>query len=536
MESRFRGIFYADFPKTIAIAPVSQYNKDKIHAFMIKKRRFITMTETCDKLVSFPREETMLNVLTLGAKNDGSEDVSEIVNRYTADHALFFPAGKYKVSHPLKIKNPIYGVGYARSGAVDMAHTWLISDITHGVDDPAQREPFNEVGVIEFGGSGRFTVEDLNIVCRSYECAIYINPCVQATATFVNKVGMYAVRGYGICAAKDASAPGFASRPLFLQNLTILGTSDSPLPSVGIYMGERIGDNRLTNIEIMGTCVGIIQEASFAYGTNIHIWTGCLGHVGSDDWWSNTRGLVLGHAEFIGDNIYIDTSYIHVEFKSHGANLSINNFMEWEDGSNANCTWHSGKLFACAPGLKDAPCVNLNGGLVYVKGNDENPGQLSDLIAPGLNPRIQNVRILSDFAVNYKNYRRLCFSDFGTPSYNGQAGAGYTRIAGIVAGAENGSCEVVYTSDSGDRANITVEKLNGEIFVDAKKGRKCTPLYAKVEDNFVTLYAKNDGGTYSVSTVCASRELFPIDLGMIKNGARVQISEVRESADGLCEL
>ena len=50
-------------------------------------------------------DETFLNVLTLGVKNDGSEDVSEIVNRYTADHAFFFPAVKYRVSRPLVIKN-----------------------------------------------------------------------------------------------------------------------------------------------------------------------------------------------------------------------------------------------------------------------------------------------------------------------------------------------------------------------------------------------------------------------------------------------
>lgn len=480
----------------------------------------------------FPREETMLNVLTLGVKNDGSEDVSEIVNRYTADHALFFPAGKYKVSRPLVIKNPIYGVGYARSGNIDMTHTWLISDIDHDDSDP-----LNEVGVVQFGGSGRFTVEDLNIVCKSHECAIYINPCLQATATFVNKVGMYGIRGYGLCAANDPAKPGFASRPLFLQNMTILGTSDESLPSVGIYLGAHIGDNRLANIEIMGTCVGIIQEASFVYATNLHLWTGCLGHAGDDGWWSHTRGIVLGHAEFIGDNIYIDTSYIHVEFKSHGANLSINNFMEWEDGSNDKCTWHSGKLFGCAPGLKDAPTINLNGGLVYVKGNDDNPGQLSDITAPGLNPTMHNVRILSDFKVNYKNFRRLSFTDCDTPTYNVAANPGYVRIAGIVAGSDNGSTEIVFTSDVGDRANITVDKVNGEIFVESKPGRKCAPLYAKIEDDFVTVYAKADAdGVFSVNTVCASREVFPINLGMIKNGARVQISEVLDSADGLTAL
>ena len=31
-----------------------------------------------------------INVLDLGVRNDGTEDVSAIVNRHTTDHALFF--------------------------------------------------------------------------------------------------------------------------------------------------------------------------------------------------------------------------------------------------------------------------------------------------------------------------------------------------------------------------------------------------------------------------------------------------------------
>ena len=55
-----------------------------------------------------------IDVVSLGAKNDGSEDVSAIVNANTAKGALFFPAGIYKVSHPLVLKNSIFGEGYSR--------------------------------------------------------------------------------------------------------------------------------------------------------------------------------------------------------------------------------------------------------------------------------------------------------------------------------------------------------------------------------------------------------------------------------------
>ena len=82
-----------------------------------------------------------------------------------------------------------------------------------------------------------------------------------------------------------------------------------------------------------------------------------------------------------------------------------------------------------------------------------------------------------------------------------------------------------------------MDKVNGEIFAEAKPGRKCAPLYAKIEKDFVTVYAKAENeGVFSVSTICASREVFPINLGMIKNGARVQISEILDSADSLTAL
>ena len=52
-----------------------------------------------------------IDIVSLGAKNDGSEDVSAIVNAHTAKGDLFFPSGVYKVSHPLVLKNSIRGEG-----------------------------------------------------------------------------------------------------------------------------------------------------------------------------------------------------------------------------------------------------------------------------------------------------------------------------------------------------------------------------------------------------------------------------------------
>ncbi len=482
------------------------------------------------------------SVVALGAKNDGSEDVSEIVNRYTKECALYFPAGTYKVCRPLVIENPVYGAGYARGPQIDAGHTWLISEI-----EQEDTDPLRETGVIQFGGTGHFTVENLNIRCHSHECGIYINPCVQSTATFVNKVGIYNMRGYGLLATKGPETPGFASRPLFLQNMTVFGTADYPFPCVGIRLDDRIGDNRFANIEIMGTRIGVWQEASFVYASNMHIWTGCLGQKDNDQWWETTRSIVLGHgdANFLGDNIYVDTSYILLEFLSHRNTLSINNFMTWEDASIRGCSKRDAKLFKIPDGSTEFPNINLTNGLVYVSGNDENPGRLNDLTAPSPNARIQNVRILSDYSLNADTWKRHSFLRCDTPAYSGIVPASdadqYVRIAAVVM-EKNGSCEFTYTADNGDRADFTFASKGTVTKTLMKKGLFCdTEFYVKAEPQFRTLYVKVPAGSpelhYTVKTNCAGECYFPLDLGLLKNHpAFTAKTDILTSAENLTHV
>ena len=97
-----------------------------------------------------------VNVLDLGVRNDGTEDISPIVNHHTADHALFFPAGVYRVAAPIFAKNPLFGEGYARCPNVDGTHTWFLSEIDNDGTDIA-----SETGVVNLGGNGRFTISNL---------------------------------------------------------------------------------------------------------------------------------------------------------------------------------------------------------------------------------------------------------------------------------------------------------------------------------------------------------------------------------------
>ena len=109
-------------------------------------------------------EAGVLNVLDLGVRNDGSKDISSIVNQYAADHALFFPAGVYKVSSPINAKHSLYGEGYAREPKPDSTRTWFISEIENDGTDIAR-----ETGVVNVCGDRDTTVAGINILCHSHE-------------------------------------------------------------------------------------------------------------------------------------------------------------------------------------------------------------------------------------------------------------------------------------------------------------------------------------------------------------------------------
>ena len=498
------------------------------------------MNETNIRTDTAP-EASGLNVLALGAKNDGTEDISDLVNRATEKSALYFPAGRYLVKKPLKLKNPIFGAGYARNPAQDDMHTWLISEIEH-----ENTNVHEEVGVVSFGGEGRFTVENLNIICHSRECGICIDPCVQGTAVFLNKVGIFDVRGYGILATKGEDVPGFASRPLFFDDLTIWGTRDYALPSVGIYLDHRIGDNRLSNTEIMGTCRGLHLNASFLYGDNMHIWTGCLAGRDNGSWWENTRGIVLGtgDASFMGSNIYVDTSFALLEFHSQRNLLSIHNFISWEDGSPAGCPREDARMFSIPEPLPDEPSVELTDGIVYVNGCDAHPGKLADLTAPMKNARITGMRILTDYEITGKNRHRFAYTNYGTPSYRVPCAAAdhtrYVRIAALVAELD-GACELICSSTKAESAALRFAMRGGELRCDVRPGLfSGTEFYLRRDDPLIIVYAKTEAGEavdYSVTTRSSSFGFFPLDLGLIKSRRDYAIkTEVLDSARELTRI
>ena len=399
-----------------------------------------------------------LNVLALGARNDGSADVSAIVNANTGKGAMLFPAGIYKVAHPLRLRNPIRGEGYARTPRVDAARTWLVSEIvcTNGT-----------MGVIEFGGDRPMNVENLNVMCGSRECGIRIADCRQRTFTLIDKVGIYN------CAAWGVYVEGRGSRPIFAGNMTIFGTKRDPAArAVGIRIAGPC-DCRLSNIEVMGTCVGLELYNGHTYGDNMHLWTGVMG-AHEPRWWNWTRGIVLGpSSHFTGSEIYLDTCHHAFEMEGPGSLCEIMNVMCWEDGSVKNVADRTGTFVKYADERNPGRLV-LNGGLIGVGGSDAHPGATAKVYMPKV--VVRDVILKSDYAIRGTNIDRLCVG-CNLPDYTVHyADKGWCKVADVFTVAQTGACGGTLTLDGGAAWRIAAVKgAGGRVDFEA------TPLNALCE-------------------------------------------------------
>ena len=383
-----------------------------------------------------------INVLSLGAKNDGSADVSAIVNANTAKGALFFPAGIYKVAHPLVLKNSIRGEGYARLPRVDATRTWFVSEIacTNGA-----------VGVIELDGvtGAPINVENLSIKCASRECGIRIGGKRRVPYTLIDKVGVFGVGAWGLY------VKGGGSRAVFAGNMTIWGTTTDPTArAVGIRV-EGAPDCRLSNIEAMGVNIGMELYNGHTYGDNMHLWTGVMGQH-EPSWWYDTRGIVLGPiAHFTGSEIYPDTCYHAFDMKDASSLCEIMNVMYWEDNSVKDVKNRTGDFLHFADAQRPGKLV-LNGGLIGVGGNDAHPGATAKHYMP--QAVVRDVILKSDYAIKGANVDRLCLGR-NLPDYTVRyADKGWCKVADIFTVAKTGACEGILTLDGGAAWRLSAAK------------------------------------------------------------------------------
>ena len=389
--------------------------------------------------VALPVAGGTVNVLSLGVKNDGSEDVSAIVNAATESDALFFPAGVYRVAKPIWLRHSIAGEGYARVPNVDSTRTWFVSDI-----DCAD----GSTGVLNFSGRAQVDVERIAIKCHSVECGISVTGCVQGTYAFISQVGIYDARATGV------KVVGRGSRPIFIQDLTVFSPRAHADLSVGVSIAGA-ADCRLSNVEVMGMRIGLELRNGHTYGDNLHLWTGCMAGSDNGTWWKGTRGILLGEgANFSASQVYPDTSYYSVEQEGEGGCCELSNVMYWEDGSIKVAPERTGAFYHRAPGSTARFIVH--GGMIGLAGNDANPGWMKKLYAP--EAEIRGVVVLSEYSISTNNIDLLCFGR-ELPDYEERyAERGWCKAADILAAARTGSCAGVLALGDGAAWRVTFVK------------------------------------------------------------------------------
>ena len=275
-----------------------------------------------------------INILFLGAKNDGSEDIGNIINQYTDRFSIYIPEGIYKVSTPIVLKNSLYGSGYIREFDLgNKNQTVLKSELSNGALITVAEDANN------------LNIKDLALYLNGEENGIDIKLTRSARLAFSN-IGIYNLSGIGI-----NSIPKIViSRLVFISDITIFGKAFAD--STGIVMNVYSPDSRLSNIEIMGTKYGM-NIHTITYGDNIHIWTGCMAGHDENDWWAETRGLQSsypGHIFF--NNLYLDSCFIPFVLLDKGV-INVTNFIYWEDESMGGCSRSDGSfMYTVSPESK----------------------------------------------------------------------------------------------------------------------------------------------------------------------------------------
>ena len=445
-----------------------------------------------------------VNVLTLGVKNDGSEDISVIVNEATKEHALFFPCGLYKVSAPLNIRHSIRGEGYSRHRSISNNHTWLVSDIEN--EDCS-------TGIVNIEADCPINVENISLQCNSQECGLRLASCTQKNMVFIDRIGIFNVKGYGVY------EKGRASRALFLQNVTIWGAKDHPVPCVGIF--TNTGDNRLSNIEIMGCRIGIWMENNIAYGDNLHIWTGSMAQKDNNSWWRGTRAILLDNGAVLNaTNVYPDTAFYCIECRNERNTCNISNIFYYEDYSAAGSMDYDGKFFNGVPGS----VLKIFGGEICLPDKNEKNGRLESVYIPGIN--VSGVILKTNVPSCAEKLHCLVLDDT-LPDYQVEyAQQGWCKLAEIVTAQNTGYVEGRISCDNGANYEVKCYQKDGGAlesrFISTNPLCEETPPLAvrQLNDTVYGIYFRknNDSPEQFRFTASAMQPNFrPLHFGVLKN-------------------
>lgn len=416
-----------------------------------------------------------VNIMSLGAKNDGTVDVSGIINAYTQSYSLYFPEGVYRLDNPVVVRNAIVGAlnGYTK----DTPATVFISNIEEGsvfrvIDAQGKDIRFEHfriecqsknVTAIDFVSAtkGYVTVNDVTI--RQAHIGIHVRPAVSQ------------------------------SRCAHIDNVYMEGSADPAyiLGSRGVILDIGANDSEISNLTVLGYAIGIHSLSANHRITSAHLYPP-NGNISDPDTKNTYFGQTAGidtNGNLFCDNIYID-SCLQGYVQRNGVGI-IGNLVYWDDG------WF------VSTGRIDAVIVSTRSG-----------GQIriGRFVTGGVSTTIQSLtsatfpwmvtwdhlinRFANSFFNNSPTWRRFGIAGYTTGKQSeitsSSSNVGYHEICRV--SAPSGTyCELAIIPGSG-AAKISIRR-SGSTYVLRKISETfAIPLFYRVVGDFILIYTQVNTG------------------------------------------
>lgn len=436
-------------------------------------------------------DSNTVNVLKFGVKNDGTQDCSEMVNKLSQDHALYFPAGKYLIADQLNVYHNIRGnggSGYFSND--DIGLTTFVSAINYTSSEAKN----NSTSVICNHGNST-VIQNINLKLNTDENGITDNG---SGVTKIKDIFIYELKtGCGV----KIDRPG--SRASIIENLFIEAAHDSVYGSIGLYYLTGT-DELLSNFWSMGCRTGIHAVCCLFYGTNLHIWCGSVATNIGIDWWSSTNNLYLQTSMAYLTNLYCDTAQYAIN-TDHKSIASVKNIIVNFDDSIAN---FSDKLsnVELSNGY-EGDFVEFDGGSIYADKYSNvylynNYGKAT----------VKNVLILVDNKLENEylsdHYRYLLPNmawgydkDYKIDLPNESAGK-YVEIARMpVLKDASGDVKAFISDGHNGVAEVLIQIADGSVKADNRGSGDQLVLAYRIVNNWLVLYAETADGynTFSIT-------------------------------------
>lgn len=436
-------------------------------------------------------EAEPVNVLTLGIKNDGSEDISAIFNAETLTKQLYFPTGVYLVKSPLIMYNSVYG---ASSPKIAGRGTVFKADI------PGMLTDTYILNVREVANSEGLEVNNITFDCDSLDYVGGINyapvtdvsgrPPFKLTNCVVNNTGAYVY-------ALRVAPTGNISRGFYVSNFASYGGSDNT--AGGIFINDHAMDCMFENLELMYAKNGIRCNGSTCRFYNAQIYGGRAGIADPATYYASAIGMDMS-ASFFADNIYLDTFYQMIVQRA--GNGVCGHIIAWCDTAMNTSGLTQGTMFRAVPKstltidtVETGGAATARARFAVILGNRVNVGRMINCEwstieerypgqFPGITPNYSNKSYQVKASHYGANGRYMLFAII----YAGDAG--YTDIR---------CCRDDQILDIHvKRSTASAITIYGTYVSNAVANM---PVYYKQSGNYIYLYAMQYGNGFNVETI-----------------------------------